>query len=94
MSLVLGNHPIPVKLQRIFLLRFCEGVTKQKLKKILVLPFRKQKISQEGFVCLAVIRLEAPELNFLLLKPAFKKVSMTMIAVSLKQCPHHLRVPR
>ena len=33
-----------------------------------------------GFVLLAVIRLEAPGLNFILLKPAFKKASTTMIA--------------
>ena len=64
-SIVLGNHPIPVKVQRIFLLRLREGVTKQKLKNILILPIRKQKISQEGFVRLVVIRLEAPGLNVL-----------------------------
>ena len=33
-----------------------------------------------GFVLLAVIRLEAPGLNFILLKPAFMKASTTMIA--------------
>ena len=64
-SLVLGNHPVPVKVQRIFLLRLREGVTKQKLKNILILPIRKQKISQIGFVRLVVIRLEAPGLNVL-----------------------------
>ena len=42
--------------------------------------FRKQKISQVGFVRIVVIRLEAPALDFLLLKPAFKKASTTMIA--------------
>ena len=44
---------------------------------------RKQKISQVGFVRIAVIRvirLEAPALDFLLLTPAFKKASTTMIA--------------
>ena len=45
----------------------------------MILPFRKQKISQVGFVRIAVIRLEAPELDFPLLKPAFKKASTTMI---------------
>ena len=44
----------------------------------MILPFRKQKISQVGFVRLAVIRLEALGLNFILLKPAFK-ASTTMI---------------
>ena len=79
-SIVLGNHPVPVKLQRIFLLRLREGVTKQKLK----------KISQVGFVRLVVIRLEAPGLNVLLLKTAFNKVSTAMIAFGLKECPHYL----
>ena len=69
-SIVLGNHPVPVKLQRIFLLRLREGVTKQKLK----------KISQVGFVRFVVIRLEAPGLNVLLLTTAFNKVSTAMIA--------------
>ena len=49
---------------------------------------------QVGFVRLAVIRLEAPGLNFLLLKPAFKKASTTMIAFNLKEWQHHLTVPR
>ena len=79
-SIVLGNHPVPVKLQRIFLLRLREGVTKQKLK----------KISQVGFVRLVVIRLEAPGLNVLLLKTAFNKVSTAMIPFGLKECPHYL----
>ena len=79
-SIVLGNHPVPVKLQRIFLWRLREGVTKQKLK----------KISQVGFVRLVVIRLEAPGLNVLLLKTAFNKVSTAMIAFGLKECPHYL----
>ena len=64
-SIVLGNHPVPVKLQRIFSLRLREGVTKQKLKNILILPIRKQKISQVGFVRLVEIRVEAPGLNVL-----------------------------
>ena len=64
-SIVLGNHPVPVKLQRIFLLRLREGVTKQKLKNILILPISKQKISQVGFVHLVEIRVEAPGLNVL-----------------------------
>ena len=80
-SIVLGNHPVPVKLQRIFLLRLREGVTKQKLK----------KISQVGFVRLVVIRLEAPGLNVLLLKTAFNKVSTAMMAFGLKECPHYLK---
>ena len=63
-SIVLGNHPVPVKLQRIFSLRLREGVTKQKLKNILILRIRKQ-ISQVGFVRLVEIRLEAPGLNVL-----------------------------
>ena len=62
---IMGNHPVPVKLQRIFLLRLCGGATKQKLKNILILPIRQQKISQLGFVRLVVIRLEAPGLNVL-----------------------------
>ena len=65
-SIVLCNDPVPLKLQRIFLLRLegeGEGVTKRKLKKILVLPFRQQKISQVGFVRFTVKRLEAPGLN-------------------------------
>ena len=74
-SIALGNHPVPVKVQRILLLRLREGVTKRKLKNILTLPIRKQKISQVGFVRLVVIRLEAPGLNVLLLKPAFNKAS-------------------
>ena len=67
------------------------------LEEILVSPFRKQKISQVGFVRLAVIRLESPELDFLFIKPAFKKVSTTMIAFGFfktTECPHHLMVPR
>ena len=80
-SIVLANHPVPVKLQRIFLLRLREGVTKQKLK----------KISQVGFVRLVVIRLEAPGLNVLLLKTAFNKVSTAMMAFGLKECPHYLK---
>ena len=44
----------------------------------MILPFRKQKISQVGFIRLAVIRLEAPGLNYILLKPAFK-ANTTMI---------------
>ena len=79
-SIVLGNHPVPVKLQRIFLLRLREGVTKQKLK----------KISQVGFVRFVVIRLEAPGMNVLLLTTAFNKVSTAMIAFGLKECPHYL----
>ena len=79
-SIVLGNHPVPVKLQRIFLLRLREGVTKQKMK----------KISQVGFVRFVVIRLEAPGLNVLLLTTAFNKVSTAMIAFGLKECPHYL----
>ena len=63
-SIVLGNHPVPVKLQRIFSLRLREGVTKQKLKNILISRIRKQ-ISQVGFVRLVEIRLEAPGLNVL-----------------------------
>ena len=55
-SIVLGNHPVPVKLQRIFLLRLRGGVTKQKLKNILILPIRKQKISEVRFVRLVVKR--------------------------------------
>ena len=42
--------------------------------------FRKQKIIQVGFVRIAVIRLEAPPLDFVLLKPAFKKESTRMIS--------------
>ena len=45
-----------------------------------MLFFRKQKISQVGFVSIAVIRFEAPTLDFVLLKLAFKKESTTMIA--------------
>ena len=97
-SIVLCNDPVPLKLQRIFLLRLegeGEGVTKRKLKKILVLPFRQQKISQVGFVRFTVKRLEAPGLNcFLLLRSAFKKASTTMIGFGLKECPHHLMVSR
>ena len=33
---------------------------------------------------------EAPGLNFLSLRPAFRKTSTTMIAFGLKECPHHL----
>ena len=65
---------------------------RRKFKKILVLPFRKRKISRVRFVHLAVIRLEVPGLNFLLLKPTFKKASTTVIAFRLKECPHHLMV--
>ena len=79
-SIVLGNHPVSVNLQRIFLLRLREGVTKQKLK----------KISQVGFVRLVAIRLEAPGLNVLLLTTAFNKVSTAMIAFGLKECLHYL----
>ena len=94
-SIVLGNDLVPLKLQRIFLLRLCEGVTKRKLKKILVLPFRQQKISQVGFVRFTVKRLEAPGLNcFLLLRSAFKKATTTMIGFGIKECPCHLMVPR
>ena len=58
--LVLSNYPVPVKLQGIFFIE-----TKTEFKQILVLPFHKQNISPVGFVHLAVIRLEAPWLNFL-----------------------------
>ena len=46
----------------------------------MILSFRKQKDQSVGFVLLVVIRLEAPGLNFILLKPAFMKASTTMIA--------------
>ena len=73
-SIVLGNDPVPLKLQRIFLLRLCEGVTKRKLKKILVLPLPQQKISQVGFVRFTVKRLEAPGLNcFFVIKTSFQE---------------------
>ena len=40
----------------------------------LILPFRKQKISQVGFARLAVMRLEAPGVNFILLcKTSFQE---------------------
>ena len=68
-AIVLGNHPVRIKLQRIFFESVRQGVTK---RKILVLPFRKQKISQVGFVRLAVLRLEAPELDFFI-KASFQE---------------------
>ena len=44
------------------------------MKEILILLFRKHKISQVGFVRLAVMRLEAPGLNFILLcKTSFQE---------------------
>ena len=47
------------------------------------------KISRVGFVCLAVIRLEAPGLNFLLSKPAFTKGSMAIMAFEqMSTSPH------
>ena len=50
-----------------------QGVTIRKLADGLRdLPFRKQMISQAGFVRLAVITLEAPELDFRLLKAALR----------------------
>ena len=95
-------YPFRKATENLFLLFFRvprQGVTKRKLAdalRDLVLPFRKQNISHVAFVCLAVIRLEAPELDLLLLKPAFKTARTTMIAFgSLKtECPHHLMVPR
>ena len=68
-AIVLGNHPVRIKLQRIFFESVRQGVTK---RKILVLPFRKQKISQVGFVRRAVLRLEAPELDFFI-KASFQE---------------------
>ena len=83
-SIVLGTPSIPIKLQlmNLFFESVRQGVTKGKrtILEILVLQFRKQRISQVGFVRLAVTRLEAPELDFLLLKPGFKKARTTMIA--------------
>ena len=95
-SIVLGNHPVPVNLQRIFLLRLREGVTKQKLKKILILRFRKQKISQVVFVRLAVLRLEAHELDFFI-KASFQESEHYDDSFQFKkkiECPHHLLVLR
>ena len=80
-------YPFRKATENLFLLFFRvprQGVTKRKLaddsEEILVLPFRKQNISHVAFVRLAVIRLEAPELDLLLLKPAFKTARTTMIA--------------
>ena len=53
------------------------------------IPFRKH-ISQVGFVRLVAIRLEAPGLDFLLLKATLKKASTMMIASGLKECAHHV----
>ena len=51
--------------------------------------FTNRKISRVGFVCLAVIRLEAPGLNFLLSKPAFTKGSMAIMAFEqMSTSPH------
>ena len=61
-SIVLGNHPVSVKLERIFLLRVFVKVLQNR-------RVCKQKISKVGFVRLAVIRLEALGLDFPLLKP-------------------------
>ena len=61
-SIVLGNHPVSVKLQKIFLLRVFVKVLRNR-------RVRKHKISKLGFVRLAVMRLEALGLDFPLLKP-------------------------
>ena len=80
---VLGNHPIPVKLQRIFFESVCEGVTK---RKILVLPFRNRRSVNASRVCLPCINhVRSTWAGFFLLKPAFKKASPTMIAFSFKK---------
>ena len=76
-------------------------ITKRKLVhglEILVLPFRKQKISQVGFVCIAVIRLEAPELDFFFIKASFQESahdddSFRFLKKPIEY-PHHLMVPR
>ena len=62
---------------------------------ILVLPFRRQK-DQSNLVsspCNNKVRSKWAGF-FFLLKPAFKKASTTMIAFGLKECSHHLMVPR
>ena len=90
-AIVLGNHPVRIKLQRIFFESVRQGVTK---RKILVLPFRKQKISQVGFVRLAVLRLEAPELDFFI-KASFQESEHDDDSFQFKkktECPHHLLV--
>ena len=92
-AIVLGNHPVRVKLQRIFFESVRQGVTK---RKILVLPFRKQKISQVVFVRLAVLRLEAHELDFFI-KASFQESEHYDDSFQFKkkmECPHHLLVLR
>ena len=49
-SIVLGNHPVSVKLQRIFLLRLREGVTKKKVEKDLNLTV-SQTEDQSSRIC-------------------------------------------
>ena len=50
-------------------------------------------ISQIGIVRLEVIRLEAPELDFLLLKPV-QESEYDYDSYKKTECPHHLMVPR
>ena len=64
MLIVLGNHPVPVKLQRIFFESVRQGFTKRKLADENFGFTVSQTDHSRGFVCLAVIRLEAPELDF------------------------------
>ena len=88
-AIVLGNHPVSLKQQKFFFESVCQGVTKRKLVDDLrdsTVGFTVSKTEdQPSRVCSPCnqIRLEAPELDFLLLKPAFKKASTTMIAFSV-----------
>ena len=50
-------------------------------------------ISQIGIVRLEVIRLEAPELDFLLLKPV-QESEYDYDSYKKTECLHHLMVPR
>ena len=73
-SSVLCNHPVPEKLtENLFFESVRQGGTIRKLADGLRdLPFPKQMISQAAFVRRVVITLEAPELDFLLLKAALR----------------------
>ena len=60
------------------------------------MPFRKQNISHVAFVRLAVIRLEAPELDLLFIKASFQvnENDDDSFRFLKTECSHHLMVPR
>ena len=91
-SIVLGNHPVPLKQLGIFLLRLREGVTKQKLKMILVLPFRRQ-LDQSSRVCSPCNNnVRSTYAGFSFIKTSFQESEHydDSFRFKLKECRHYV----